>query len=425
MALFDFFKFNKKHVGQLPQNYTHAKFIEGTSPIFISDNREIYSDDIVQTCISRLATEISKWEPQHNKMGKDNSIKRINSSIGRLLEFAPNNTMNTSDFLAKCIWMLYLNYNCFILPTWIETGGKRIYTGLHVLDPVGVDYLQDTTGKLFIKFRFNSNHQSDPIAYSDIIHLKKDLSLNPVMGGGLNGTPDNEGIKQTVKTNSVVIEGLDKGMRLSMAIRGVLKLNASLKDTASKAAVEKLEQDVLNSELPIIASTSAENFIATTINPKLIDKETLAFIQNKILSFYGVSLPIFNGDFNDEQFEAFFNATIEPLAKLFDREFSRVIFTDSELDVGNRIRFYTKSNAYLSTKSKLELIKVAGEQGLLSDNDKLAILGYQPIEGGEQRRVSLNYINSNIADEYQLARARMTPDRISESGKKINEDYDD
>lgn len=398
----------------------YAKFLEGSAPIFVSDNREIYSDDIVQTCISRIATEMSKLEPQHNRIkGNYGSITRINSSLDRLLEFAPNPIMNTSDFIAKAIWMLYLNYNCFILPTWTEDTGKRVYTGLHVLDPVGVDYLQDVTGKLFVKFRFNNSQPIDPIAYSDVIHLKKDFSLNPMMGGGLAGVPDNVGIKQTVKTNSVVTEGLEKAMRLSMALRGILKLKTQLKDTASMAAIAKLEKDITDSSMGIIASTMADDFTPTTVNPKIIDKDTLAFIQSKILTFYGVSLPIFNGDYTDDQNEAWFNSTIEPLVKLMDREFSRVLFTDRELGEGNRIRFYTRSNVYLSTKSKLELIKTAGEQGLLDDNTKLAILGYPPVEGGERVTMSLNYISSSIADEYQLARAKVDPNSISQTGKNV------
>jgi len=62
---------------------------------------------------------------------------------------------------------------------------------------------------------------------------------------------------------------------------------------------------------------------------------------------------------------------------------------------------------YLSTKSKLELIKIAGEQGLLTDDQKLHILGYPPLPDGKGKRrtISLNYVSTEIADEYQLKRA--------------------
>ena len=53
----------------------------------------------------------------------------------------------------------------------------------------------------------------------------------------------------------------------------------------------------------------------------------------------------------------------------------------------------------------MELIKIAGEQGLLQDNQKLAILGMPPIEGGERYTQSLNYVDKSLINEYQMKRA--------------------
>jgi hypothetical protein len=62
---------------------------------------------------------------------------------------------------------------------------------------------------------------------------------------------------------------------------------------------------------------------------------------------------------------------------------------------------------YLSTTAKLDLIKTAGEQGLLTDDQKLAILGYPPLADGtgNRRTMSLNYIDVALANEYQLKKA--------------------
>lgn len=64
---------------------------------------------------------------------------------------------------------------------------------------------------------------------------------------------------------------------------------------------------------------------------------------------------------------------------------------------------------YLSTANKLKMLEVAGAQGLLSDDQKLAILGYPPLTDGSGRRrtMSLNYISAEIADQYQMSRAKL------------------
>lgn len=69
---------------------------------------------------------------------------------------------------------------------------------------------------------------------------------------------------------------------------------------------------------------------------------------------------------------------------------------------------------YLSTKSKLELLKIGGEQGLLTDNQKLALIGYPPIEGGDRITQSLNYIDKALVNDYQKYKAK--------TGKKEDKD---
>jgi len=144
------------------------------------------------------------------------------------------------------------------------------------------------------------------------------------------------------------------------------------------------------------------------IDPKVIDQDTMDFLQNKVLNWYGVSVPILTGDYTDDQYQAFYEKTLEPVVISLHQAFSKTIFTQRELDVGNEIAFFQKLMMYLSTKSKLELLKTAGEQGLLTDDQKLAILGYPPLEDGtgHRRTMSLNYIDTELANEYQMLRAR-------------------
>jgi hypothetical protein len=147
---------------------------------------------------------------------------------------------------------------------------------------------------------------------------------------------------------------------------------------------------------------------ALHIDPKVIDTDTMKFIQDRILYYYGVSWPILTGDFKDEQYQAFYEKTLEPLLISLGQAFSKTIFTARELDVGNEIVFYGHNMNYLSTKSKTDLLKIVGEQGLLTDDQKLGLLGYPPLEDGtgNRRTMSLNYIDVSLANEYQMTRAK-------------------
>jgi len=410
VALKDFFK------GLISKDYRrqmqYAKFLNGYTPIFSQFGQNIYVSDVVQMCIDVIATECSKLMPRHIRTDGDNEMQvNVKSSLNRLFKFSPNPLMTTRDFLEKIIWLLYMNYNAFIYPMYEQVpdgrgGFIRNYTAFYPLNPNRVEFLQDETGKLFVRMYF-SNGDNFTLAYSDVIHLRKRFSVNDIMGGGANGQPDNAALLKVLEINDTVLQGLEKAIKTSLSVRGILKINTMLDDEKQRAERDRLNESINTGANSIVALDLKGDYINLKPDPKLIDRETLEFLQSKVLNWYGVSAPILTGKFTDEEYQAFYEKTLEPIVISLGQAFSKTIFTPRELDVGNEIVFYQKDMMYLSTKTKLELLKIAGEQGLLSDNQKLAILGYPPLEDGNKRTMSLNYIDVAISNDYQMKRAGM------------------
>jgi HK97 family phage portal protein len=397
--------------GRKNNQYTYAKMLEGYLPVFSQFGQDIYASDVVQMAIDCIATEISKLQPRHIRTDNNGMQTTPKSSLNRLFRFAPNPIMTTRDFLEKVIWLLYMQYNAFIYPAYnIVTDARgnitREYTAFFPLNPTQVTFLQDSAGQLFIKMDFASG-DNFTLNYADVIHLRKKFSVNSILGGGMNGQPDNQSLLKVLQINDTVLQGLDKAIRTSLGVRGLLKINTMLDDEKQKAERERFEAAIAAGKSGILAMDLKGEYVDLKPDPKIIDKETIAFIQDKILNWYGVPLKILSGNFNDEDYQAWYEKTLEPLIISLGQAFSKTLFTQRELDFGNEMVFYHKNVMYLSTNSKLNLIKTAGEQGLLTDNQKLAILGYPPLENGNRRTISLNYISTDIADEYQLKRVRI------------------
>lgn len=390
---------------------TYAKMIDGNYPIFSQFGNNIYSSDIVQMAIDCIATEISKLQPKHIRTDKDGIQTIPTDSLNRLFKFSPNPIMTTRDFLEKIIWQLYMNYNCFIYPTFdlvTDSRGNvtRDYTAFYPLNPTTVTFLQDSTGKMFVKMDFAAgNHFT--LAYDDVIHLRKKFSVNNIMGGGANGQPDNAALLKVLAINDTITDGLGKAIKTSLSIRGILKINTMLDDEKQVAERKRFETAMGNSESGILTQDLKGEYVPLNTDPKFVDKDVMVFIQDKILNWYGVPIKILSGSFNDEEYQAFYEKTLEPLIVSFGQAFSKTIFTQNELNFGNEIVFYQRDMMYLSTASKLKLLEVAGAQGLLTDDQKLAILGYSPLADGtgSRRTISLNYISTEISDEYQLKKA--------------------
>lgn len=393
----------------------YAKFLNGYAPIFNQFGQSIYASDIVQKCIDIIATECSKLMPRHIRVDNKGVQSMPRESLNRLFKFAPNDLMTTSDFIEKLIWLLFLNYNVFIYPTYdtVNTGNgtTKYFTGLYPLNPSVVEFLQDATGKMFIKFYFGSN-KDFTIAYSEIIHLRKKYSLNDIMGGGMNGQPDNAALLKVLEINDTVMQGLSKAIKSSLSIRGILKINTMMDDEKQIAERKKLEEAIDKGDSGIVALDLKGDYTPLNSDPKLIDKDTMEFLEKKVLSWFGVSVPILSGDFNDEQYQAFYEKTLEPILISLGQAFSRTLFTKRELDIGNEIVFYQRNMMYLSSNAKMNLLKTAGEQGLLTDDQKLALIGYPPLggESGARRTQSLNYVDVKLVNEYQMKKAS-TPNK--------------
>jgi HK97 family phage portal protein len=390
------------------KNLQYAKLLDGFSPIFTQFGRDVYASDVVQTCVDIIATELSKLQPKHIRIDNNDMQINVKSSLNRLFKFSPNEMMTTRDFIEKIVWLLYMNYNAFIYPTYdlITSNGatRKEYTGFYPINPTHVTYLQDSSGKLFVKFQFSSGYDYT-IAYSDVIHLRKKYSVNEIMGGGINGQPDNSAILKVLEINDTVLQGLGKAIKTSLMVRGIIKINTMLDDDKQKAERKRFEEAMASSESGILPMDLKNEYTDLKVDPKIIDKDTMQFLQDKILNYYGVSLPILTGDFSDEQYQAFYEKTLEPIIISLGQAFSKTIFTSRELDVGNEVVFYPQMLLFTNTKNKIAAADILGNRGALTNNQLLHLFGYPPYAGGDVRNMSLNYIDVSLANDYQMKRA--------------------
>lgn len=89
-----------------------------------------------------------------------------------------------------------------------------------------------------------------------------------------------------------MIEGIAKGIESSFQIRGILKINTVLAEDDQKEQIKEFKEKMTKSKSGILPMDLKGEYIDLKIDPKIIDKDTLDFIQNKVLNKYGVSIPI-------------------------------------------------------------------------------------------------------------------------------------
>ena len=383
----------------------YAQMLNGYTPIYSQFGDDIYASDVVQQAINCIVMECKKLIPTHVKNNGSDVIPVV-GNIQAVLN-APNEIMTTTEFIEKIIWQLYFNYNAFIIPTWYtrhESNGSltKVYTGLYPIAPTNVEILQDASDTLYIKFTFANGFETT-LNYSDVIHIRKNYSVNEYMGGNAFGQPDNDALLKTLDLNYQLLHNLSKAMVSSCAVNGVVKYNTMMDDGKTELALKQLEEKLKNSESGFLPLDIRAEFTPIEREIQMVDESTLKFIDEKILRHFGVPLCILTGDYTKEQYEAFFQKTIEPIVRTLSQSFTKTMFTQRERSFGNQIMFYTKDLIFLSTDQTLEMVNLLGASGSLYENEKRVAFGMRPLpELVGIRMMSLNYVNVEYAKEYQL-----------------------
>lgn len=379
-----------------------AMVLDGRAPIFSLYGKDIYAYDVVQQAMSCIVNEVKKLIPRH-VWERNGLVNEVPGSVSTILQ-EPNELMTTSDFLEKITWPLLLKYNSFIYPEyeWVKTNKgryKKEFRAMYPLQPSQVDFLQDQAGKLFVKMKF-ANGYEPTLPYSDIIHLRSHYSLSPYMGGNEQGQPDNEALLKTLQINEDLMEGVSRNAK--NPVNAIVTYNGIVDREELEKERKQFEQVLKDNKSGILPMDMGGTYTPLNRDAKLIDKDTMQFIDEKILRHIGVSVPVLMGTATPEEKQAFFERTIEPIVIGANQAFSRVLLSKWQKQHNQKINFYHKDLMFMSIDQTINMIKEVGGRGALTNNQILAAFGYPPYEGGNVRLMSLNYVDVNIANQYQL-----------------------
>ena len=394
-----------------PKNSRPAPMLNGYMPIFSQFGTNIYASDVVQQALKCIVDEMKKLNPTHVRYNGNDPVP-VKSTVQDVLD-NPNPLMTKSEFLEKVCWLLLLNYNVFIIPTyytWVDdnTGAeRRYYESLYPLNPTQVDFIEDTSGRLFTKFWF-WNGETTTIPYDDVIHIRYNYSVNQYMGGNEMGQPDHEALLSTLQLNDDLLKGVAKAMRASYAVNGVVKYNTLIDDGKTEAALKTLESKLQNSESGFLPLDMKAEFTPFERRATVVDEATLKFIDEKILRNWGVPLDILSGDYSQDTYNAFYQKTLEPLIIAISQAFTKKLFTQRERAFGNKVELYPKDLIFMTIAQTLEMINILSPTGGLFENEKRVALGLRPLPELEGKRfMSLNWIDANNADQYQVGKVNV------------------
>ena len=387
--------FSKKKEPESPQRVE----LLSSGQAFSAWNGNAYSNDVYRAAVDSIARNAAKLRGLHvirtDNQGKAAGDDRLN----RLLQTEPNPYMNAYDLLYKLITHYYLYNNAFALLQRDNRGG---ITAIYPLNPNYAEFLLDRRGMLLIKFVFPSGRDVI-LDYRDVIHIRRNFNENDLLGD------NNAALWPVLQLAHTQNEGMEAAIKSGAYIRGIMKIPAIIKQEDLKEARDRFVNDFMSLDNTggVAAIDNRFDYIPLDHKGYSVDPDQLKEIKDRVYSYLGISEAIVNSSYDEDQWAAFYESVLEPLAVLLSLEFTRKIFNDRERLHGNEIIFESGRMQFTSNQTKIKLIETLMPYGLLSINQALDILNLPSVADGEKRLQTLNVVDSEQAAAYQAAKAGM------------------
>ena len=357
-----------------------------------------YESDIYRAGVDAIARNAGKLKGSHIINYDDHRSAGGDCVINRLLQIQPNKYMNAYDLLYKLVTRLYLYNNSF---AFLDKDERGNLCGIYPITATNTEILSDSENNLFCRFTFNNGKQSI-FNYNDVIHLRRYFNNNDFLGD------DNSAINPALELAHTENEGIIKGIKAGANIRGILHFTQILAPQKLKEEKENFINDYLamNNDGGIVATDQKAEYTPIENKAVILNGEQSEAIKKKIYNYLGITESIVNCNYSEDEFLAFYESTLEPIALQLGLEFTNKVFTDREKSYGNQIIFESGRLQFTSNKTKVELIKNIMPMGLLTINQALEILNLPSIKDGDKRIQSLNYIDQASATEYQINKSK-------------------
>lgn len=382
--------FNRK------KSVTKAQLVQEPVTGFSMYGGDAYSNDIFREAVDAIARNAGKLKGSHVISYADHDRVDGDCRLNRLLQVRPNKYMSAYDLLYKITTRLFLYNNAFAYLDRDERGNLR---AIYPITATHVDILSDGAGSLFCGFMLRTGREV-VLPYEDVVHLRRFFNESEILG------EDNSAIASGIELAQTQNDGVTSAIRAGASIRGILSFTQIMSPSKLKEEKDAFVKDYLElgNDGGVIATDQKMSYTPIDNKPVILDAEQAREIKTKIYNYLGLTESIVNSSYTEDEYAAFYESTLEPIAIALSQEFTAKVFSERAQSFGNSIVFESGRLQFTSNKTKVNLISQLAPYGLLTINQALEILNLPSVSDGDKRLQALNMIDQSIATEYQLGK---------------------
>lgn len=374
------------------QAFSSLKMLNSWLPRFFNYNRKEYNNVVYRACIDRIANQMAKLTPNVSLDGIKDELFYY-SDLEYLLKNKPNEYMNKFDFFYKLTSMLLDKNNVFVYKRVQE--GK--ITGLYPIDYSEIEFMEYEC-EIYAKFSFKNSSFNVYIPYDELIHLRRHYNDNDLFGSS-----QQELLAPIFEVLSAIDSGMINAVNASSQLRGLIKYSGNLNPDDLRRFKDQFVEDYMGLNGSGIGTLDSKaDFIPINLNPYTINAGQQKTVLEYFSMHFGVSDRILQGNANEEEYNAFYELTIEPLLVQLSAEFTNKIFSKMQIMQGCKIILTANKLLFANNTTKTTIATQMTQIGVFSLNEVREIYGYNPIKDGDRHIISLNYVDLKNANKYQV-----------------------
>ncbi len=361
---------------------------------------DAWEHDIVRGIVDCIATHAAKGMLQHVIVGKDGRISETkrDSRIVRLLNEKPNDIMSGFELKYRFFAQLETQTTAVLYIEFENGEAKAIYP----VDYKMFEFREVQGGGWAILFTdYEGVEQVLPLECCVVV--RKFYNYRQAAGDG------NRPIYNVLTMAKASDEGFVQALTVSNKVRGLIKQKKAMLDPED---VKKSQEDFARrfedaaSKGGIVGIDSMEEYVPLNVNTYAANAAQTKEIAGRFYSYFRTPEEVVQSRYTEQTGLAWYEAVIEPLWEQLAEALSNVYFSSREKGCGNKLVISGGVLMGTSYQTRVNIINTTKELGMLTINEQRELLGYAPIEGGDIRQVSLNFINADKQDTYQTGKEK-------------------
>lgn len=380
------------------------------------------TNPLVENIYNTIANDISLVSMDYKKLNENGFGESAKDKpLYKILTRRTNQLYSPSDFLNMMTYNLVKYGNAIAVPIYGDDPEYQTFTTidgyeytyktsnstikeLEVLDvsqmKFGFGYSED--GQKFLLYKrimykeseygYHSTYHSDLhiLPYRDIVHIRY---IPSAIFDGDNYVANNfNRIADLIDTR---LDSMIQAMVQGSGISGVLKLKAQAsKDDGKKAKLQRFKQTFLeNNDSKIAVLDELESFEPLSRKFEISSSDDVGDVLDILYKSYGISESILSGEYNEQQYSAYYNRTLEPIINRMTQEFNYKLVTDAAYARGYRIKFNKKLIIGANLKDITSFMDKAIYHQVANPNTVADMLGLPTHKNGNDYFTNANAIN--------------------------------